>query len=66
MRLTIKSVRAQDFGSFRCISTNSLGETESKIKVYSDSNRNSNSSSSSSSSPMRLISSTTADVKPQG
>ncbi|XP_014612576.1 PREDICTED: protein amalgam-like [Polistes canadensis] len=34
MRLTIKSVRAQDFGSFRCISTNSLGETESKIKVY--------------------------------
>ncbi|KAF7386170.1 hypothetical protein HZH68_013302 [Vespula germanica] len=34
MRLTIKSVRVQDFGSFRCISTNSLGETESKIKLY--------------------------------
>ncbi|XP_076238189.1 neurotrimin [Calliopsis andreniformis] len=34
MRLTIKSVRSQDFGSFRCIATNSLGETDGKIKVY--------------------------------
>ncbi|XP_076682597.1 neurotrimin [Andrena cerasifolii] len=34
MRLTIKSVRPQDFGSFRCVATNSLGETDGKIKVY--------------------------------
>ncbi|XP_043279848.1 neurotrimin-like [Venturia canescens] len=34
MKLTIKSVRAQDFGSFRCVATNSLGETDGKIKLY--------------------------------
>ncbi|XP_076395702.1 neurotrimin isoform X2 [Megachile rotundata] len=34
MRLTIKSVRPQDFGSFRCVATNSLGETDGKIKLY--------------------------------
>ncbi|XP_043259046.1 lachesin-like [Colletes gigas] len=34
MRLTIYSVRPHDFGSFRCVATNSLGETEGKIKVY--------------------------------
>ncbi|CAK9813303.1 Leucine-rich repeat and immunoglobulin-like domain-containing nogo receptor-interacting protein 3 [Anthophora plagiata] len=35
MRLTIKYVRPQDFGSFRCVATNSLGETDGKIKLYS-------------------------------
>ncbi|XP_053974464.1 lachesin-like isoform X2 [Hylaeus anthracinus] len=35
MRLTIHSVRSQDFGSFRCVATNSLGETDGKLKVYS-------------------------------
>ena len=35
MKLTIKSVRSQDFGSFRCVATNSLGETDGKIKLYS-------------------------------
>ncbi|KAK2583265.1 hypothetical protein KPH14_009275 [Odynerus spinipes] len=34
MTLTIKSVRAQDFGFFRCVSTNSLGETDNRIKLY--------------------------------
>lgn len=42
MRLTIKSVRPQDFGSFRCVATNSLGETDGKIKVYSKYNGLSN------------------------
>jgi hypothetical protein len=35
MKLTIRSVRPQDFGPFRCIATNSLGETDGKIKLYS-------------------------------
>ncbi|CAL7940163.1 unnamed protein product [Xylocopa violacea] len=34
MRLTVISVRPQDFGSFRCVATNSLGETDGKIKLY--------------------------------
>ncbi|CAG5075787.1 Similar to LAC: Lachesin (Schistocerca americana) [Cotesia congregata] len=34
MRLMIKNVRLQDFGSFRCIATNSLGENDGWIKVY--------------------------------
>ncbi|XP_018347491.1 PREDICTED: neurotrimin-like [Trachymyrmex septentrionalis] len=34
MKLVIKSVRAQDFGTFRCVATNSLGETDGKIKLY--------------------------------
>ncbi|XP_026670304.1 lachesin-like isoform X2 [Ceratina calcarata] len=34
MRLTIKSVQPHDFGSFRCVATNSLGETDGKIKLY--------------------------------
>lgn len=36
MKLIIKSVREQDFGSFRCVATNSLGETDGKIKLYSE------------------------------
>ncbi|XP_015606057.1 lachesin isoform X1 [Cephus cinctus] len=34
MRLTVNSVRAQDFGAFKCAATNSLGETDGKIKIY--------------------------------
>ncbi|XP_066591591.1 lachesin-like isoform X2 [Prorops nasuta] len=34
MRLTIKSVRPQDIGSFRCVVTNSLGETDGRIRLY--------------------------------
>lgn len=36
MRLTIRPVRPVDYGSFRCIATNSLGETDGKIKLYSE------------------------------
>lgn len=36
MKLVIKSVRVQDFGSFRCVATNSLGETDGRIKLYSE------------------------------
>ncbi|XP_051175236.1 lachesin-like [Leptopilina boulardi] len=34
MKLSILSMRPQDFGSFKCISTNSLGETDGRIKLY--------------------------------
>lgn len=34
MRLTIKSVEMQDFGSYRCVAKNSLGETDGVIKLY--------------------------------
>ncbi|XP_050463168.1 neurotrimin-like isoform X2 [Cataglyphis hispanica] len=34
MKLVIKSVRFQDFGFFRCVATNSLGETDGRIKLY--------------------------------
>ncbi|XP_031839768.1 protein amalgam isoform X3 [Nomia melanderi] len=34
MRLTIKSVRPEDIGYFRCVATNSLGETDGKIQLY--------------------------------
>ncbi|KAJ8682189.1 hypothetical protein QAD02_017981 [Eretmocerus hayati] len=33
MKLTINKVRYSDFGSFKCITTNSLGETVGEIKV---------------------------------
>ena len=36
MKLTIRSVRSQDFGAFRCVATNSLGETDGRIKLYSE------------------------------
>ncbi|XP_071859324.1 lachesin isoform X3 [Bombus fervidus] len=35
MRLTIKSIQPQDFGSYRCVAKNSLGEMDGKIKLYS-------------------------------
>ncbi len=34
MRLTVKSVLESDFGSYRCVSKNSLGDTEGTIKLY--------------------------------
>ena len=35
MRLTIRNLQPGDFGSYRCISKNSLGETEGSIRLYS-------------------------------
>lgn len=34
MKLTIKGLQGADFGNYRCISKNSLGETEGSIRVY--------------------------------
>uniref|UniRef100_A0A182N218 Ig-like domain-containing protein n=1 Tax=Anopheles dirus TaxID=7168 RepID=A0A182N218_9DIPT len=34
MKLTIKGLSVGDFGNYRCISKNSLGETEGSIRVY--------------------------------
>ncbi|XP_047105114.1 lachesin-like [Schistocerca piceifrons] len=34
MRLTVRDVAAPDFGNYRCISKNSLGETEGSIRLY--------------------------------
>lgn len=34
MKLTIKSVNLGDYGSYRCVSKNSLGETDGTIKLY--------------------------------
>lgn len=35
MKLTIKSLGIQDYGIYKCVSKNSLGESEGTIKVYS-------------------------------
>ncbi|XP_050321440.1 protein CEPU-1-like [Bactrocera neohumeralis] len=34
MRLTIKDVDISDFGSYRCVAKNSLGDTDGTIKLY--------------------------------
>lgn len=34
MKLTIHSVTQNDFGSYRCVSKNSLGDTDGQIKLY--------------------------------
>ncbi|ODN05030.1 Lachesin, partial [Orchesella cincta] len=34
MRLTIRSLKDRDFGTYRCLSKNSLGETEGSIRLY--------------------------------
>uniref|UniRef100_A0A1B0CCX4 Putative lachesin n=1 Tax=Lutzomyia longipalpis TaxID=7200 RepID=A0A1B0CCX4_LUTLO len=40
MKLTIKNLQNGDFGNYRCISKNSLGETEGSIRVYATPLRN--------------------------
>lgn len=39
MRLTISSVSPSDYGSYKCVSRNSLGDTDGSIKVYRKYNR---------------------------
>lgn len=34
MRLTIYDVDIQDFGAYRCVAKNSLGDTDGGIKLY--------------------------------
>lgn len=34
MKLTIRSVTDSDYGSYKCVSRNSLGDTDGSIKVY--------------------------------
>lgn len=34
MRLTINPVTKNDYGTYKCVSRNSLGETEGSIKLY--------------------------------
>ncbi|XP_037874711.1 lachesin isoform X2 [Bombyx mori] len=34
MKLTVRSLQLGDFGNYRCISKNSLGETEGSIRLY--------------------------------
>ncbi|KAF4532134.1 hypothetical protein B566_EDAN004140 [Ephemera danica] len=34
MKLTIRNLRDRDFGNYRCIAKNSLGETEGSIRLY--------------------------------
>lgn len=34
MKLTIRNLQTDDFGNYRCVSKNSLGETEGSIRLY--------------------------------
>lgn len=34
MKLTIVSVNITDFGTYKCVAKNSLGETDGSIKLY--------------------------------
>lgn len=34
MKLTIRSVGLSDFGAYKCVSKNSLGDTDGSIKLY--------------------------------
>nr|CAH7724138.1 unnamed protein product [Callosobruchus chinensis] len=34
MKLTVRDLQEADFGNYRCISKNSLGETEGSIRLY--------------------------------
>lgn len=38
MKLIIRSVAMSDYGSYKCISKNSLGETDGSIKLYREYN----------------------------
>ena len=33
-RLTVYNIREEDFGAYKCVSKNSLGETESTVRLY--------------------------------
>ena len=35
-RLTIMTVNAGDYGAYKCVSKNSLGETEGQIRLYGE------------------------------
>ncbi|OAD57383.1 Neurotrimin [Eufriesea mexicana] len=47
MKLTISSVNASDFGSYKCVSRNALGDTDGTIEVYPIRTSNSNGSNTS-------------------
>lgn len=34
MKLTIRTITASDYGTYKCISRNSLGDTDGSIKLY--------------------------------
>jgi neurotrimin len=34
MKLTVHNLQSRDYGNYRCISKNSLGETEGSIRLY--------------------------------
>lgn len=34
LRLTIRNLKPEDFGSYTCVAKNSLGETEGTIRLY--------------------------------
>lgn len=36
MSMTIKSIRREDLGSYICVAKNSLGDVESKIRLYGE------------------------------
>ncbi|KAL1462697.1 hypothetical protein WDU94_014511 [Cyamophila willieti] len=36
MKMTVRNLESKDFGSYKCISKNSLGETEGSIRLYGE------------------------------
>ncbi|RZB40954.1 I-set domain containing protein [Asbolus verrucosus] len=34
MKLTIRSIGPQDYGNYKCVSKNSLGDTDGTIQVF--------------------------------
>ena len=37
MRLTIRNMQPEDYGSYQCVAKNALGETQGTIKLFSKS-----------------------------